>query len=160
MSDDGYRFYLSPEAKHDLERLHALAARTQKGSPSRRLATVAMNNVLAIKKGAASTHALTFMSSYPDLSDCQTTYVGADPDRKPSHRVVWREMPATDPGDAPLREVIAIGERHNGAVYDIAGQRLGRPVGVSLASLSARPEPIASSEPTREQNHEKDLEFD
>ncbi|WP_424863085.1 hypothetical protein [Streptomyces sp. MMS24-I29] len=85
------------------------------------------------------------MPSYPDLSDCETTYVGADPTRKPSHRVVWRETLPETPGGTPLREVIAVGERANGAAYHIAGQRLGRPVGVTLIELAAQPEPIAGS---------------
>jgi hypothetical protein len=144
------RFYLPPAAKHDLERLHRLAEGTPPGSEARRLAVVAMNTVLEIKRYGVSTHPLEYLSSYPDLSDCRTTYVGNDPDRKPSHRVVWREIPADEPGQLPLREIVAIGERQNGQAYHVAGQRLGRPVGVTLHDLAALREPIAQHTPTRE----------
>lgn len=149
--DQSARFYLPPAAKHDLERLHHLAEGTPPGSEARRLAVVAMNTVLAIKRHGISTHPLEYMSSYPDLSDCQTTYVGSDPDRKPSHRVVWREIPGDEPGQPPLREIIAIGERQNGQAYHVAGQRLGRPIGVTLHELSMQREPIAlhSASPER-----------
>ncbi|MGI8306962.1 hypothetical protein [Saccharopolyspora hattusasensis] len=165
-SERAAHFYLPPEAKQDIERLHALAQRTPKGSESRHLAVVAMNTILEIKNGTRSTHPLEYLPSYPDLSDCETTYVGADPNKKPSHRVVWRETPPETPGDAPLREVIAIGERKNGAVYHIAGQRLGRPTGVTLAELRVQPEPMVDPSRSRQRSSdfsaspESDLEYD
>jgi hypothetical protein len=144
MSNRPTRFYLSPEAKQDLQRLHDLAQGTPRGSAAQRLATVALNTVLAIKNHGHSTHPLEYMPSYPDLSDCETTYVGADPNRKPSHRVVWRETPGDTEQEQSLREIIAIGERQHGAAYHLAGQRLGRPVGVPLSELAGRPEPLAA----------------
>lgn len=148
-SEHPARFYLPPQAKADLQRLHDLAEGTPRGSRARNLAAVAMTTVVAIKNHGQSAHPLEYMPSYPDLSDCQTTYVGNDPNAKPSHRVVWREVPAQHTGEPPLREIIALGERKNGAVYHLAGQRLGRPVGVQLSDLEAVPEPIASRHPPR-----------
>lgn len=140
------RFYLSAGAKADIQRLHDLAQGTPRGSEARRLATVALNTVVEIKQHAISTHPLEYMPSYPDLSDCETTYVGSDPNRKPSHRVVWRETAPESAGGPRLREIIAVGERRNGAAYHLAGQRLGRPVGVPLAELETQPEPVVSVE--------------
>jgi hypothetical protein len=88
------------------------------------------------------------MTTYPDLSDCQTSYLGVDPNRKPSHRLIWRETLPERDGEPARREVIAFGERKDGRAYFIAGQRLGRPVGVRLADLAALPEPGAA--PSRE----------
>ena len=91
-----------------------------------------------------STHPLEYMPTYPDLSDCETTYVGSDPNRKPSHRLVWRERIPESPDQPIIREVIALGERNAGQAYYLAGQRLGRPVGLTLAELRAQREPIVN----------------
>ncbi len=68
--------------KQDLQTLHDAAVMHPHG-PEDRLLRVALNQLGRIKQGAPSTHPLEYMPSYPDLSDCETTYVGADPNAKP-----------------------------------------------------------------------------
>ncbi|WP_146064928.1 hypothetical protein [Streptomyces sp. SM1] len=130
---------------------------------------MALNQLGRIQQGAPSTHPLEYMPSYPDLSDCETTYVGADPNAKPSHRIVWRERAPQRPGEPVTREIIALGERANGQAYYMAGQRLGRPVGFTLAELAAQREPIASPSRPRQRSissfgtpsaDEPDLQFE
>lgn len=75
------------------------------------------------------------MGSYPDLSDCNKVYIQTDPDSKPKFRLVWRELPVSEPGGQPVREAIQLGARELDSVYHLAGQRLGRPAGVILAEL-------------------------
>ncbi|UJW28855.1 hypothetical protein L3Q67_26835 [Saccharothrix sp. AJ9571] len=115
---------------------------------------VTLNELELIAQGERGTHRLEYMPTYPDLSDCQTTYVGADPGRKPSHRLVWRERMPEGPGQLITREVIALGERNAGQVYYVAGQRLGRPVGFTLAELRSQREPIANPLRLRQQSVE------
>ncbi|MFF3128653.1 hypothetical protein ACFVRD_41810 [Streptomyces sp. NPDC057908] len=154
--------------KQDLQTLHDAAVLHPRG-PEDRLLRVALNQLGRINQGAPSTHPLEYMPSYPDLSDCETTYVGADPHAKPSHRIVWRERAPQRPGDPVTREIIAMGERANGQAYYMAGQRLGRPVGFALAELAAQREPIASPLRSRQRSlgsfdapssDEPDLQFD
>ncbi|MFJ7281068.1 hypothetical protein [Kitasatospora sp. NPDC098663] len=135
------RFLPTAGLKQDLQALHDAAVMHPRG-PEDRLLRVALNQLGRIKQGAPSTHPLECMPSYPDLSDCETTYVGADPGAKPSHRIVWRERSPRRPGEPATREIIALGERANGQAYYMAGQRLGRPVGFTLAELAAQREPI------------------
>ncbi len=133
-----------PKAVHeDLVTLAERARRNPEDVQARNLLQVASNALVALKKGHPGTHALEYMPSYPDLSDCRTMYVGADPNRKPSHRIVFRDVPPEAPGQRTRREVVALGERDRGRAYHVAGQRLGRPTGVRLADLAAAPEPIA-----------------
>lgn len=142
MGDPGINFVPWRELKDDFARLNAIAVQ-HPGGPEDRLLRVALNQMARIKNGAPGTHPLEWMASYPDLSDCQTTYVGADPNHKPSHRLIWRELPATTPGGSVTREVIALGERAGGKAYYLAGQRLGRPIGLSREELDVQREPIA-----------------
>ncbi|MGO4460059.1 hypothetical protein AB4039_22590 [Streptomyces sp. M-16] len=145
MSERGpaIRFLPTAGLKQDLQTLHDAAMMRPLG-PEGRLLRVALNQLSRIQQGAPGTHPLGYLPSYPDLSDCETTYVGADPNAKPSHRIVWREHAPQRPGEPVTREVIALGERANGQAYYMAGQRLGRPVGFTLAELAAQREPIAS----------------
>lgn len=154
--------------KQDLQTLHDAAVMHPHG-PEDRLLRVALNQLGRIQQGAPSTHPLEYMPSYPDLSDCETTYVGADPNAKPSHRIVWRERARQRPGEPVTREIIALGERANGQAYYMAGQRLGRPVGFTLAELAAQREPIASPSRPRQRSissfgtpsaDEPDLQFE
>ncbi|MGW1783895.1 hypothetical protein ACWCQQ_32990 [Streptomyces sp. NPDC002143] len=137
--------------KQDLQTLHDAAVMHPHGAEDR-LLRVALNQLGRIKQGAPGTHPLGCMPNYPDLSDCETTYVGADPSAKPSHRIVWRERAPQRPGGPVTREVIALGERANGQAYYMAGQRLGRPVGFTLAELAAQREPIASPSRPRQRS--------
>lgn len=135
-----------PQAVHnDLITLADRARRNPQDARARNLLQVASNALVALKKGHPGTHGLKFMPSYPDLSDCRTMYVGADPNQKPSHRVVFRDIPPESPGAKTRREIIALGERDKGRVYHLAGQRLGRPMGVRLDELAAAPEPVAGA---------------
>ncbi|MFE2271939.1 hypothetical protein ACFXB4_22180 [Streptomyces lavendulae] len=112
--------------KQDLQTLHDAALKKPQG-PEGRLLRVALNQLARIQQGAPGTHPLGYMPSHPDLSDCETTCVGADPNAKPSHRIVWRERAPQRPGEPVIREIIALGERANGQAYYMAGQRLVRP---------------------------------
>lgn len=145
-SSPGHDWRPHPGLSRDLGELHDRAIRSP-GGPEHKLLKVALNALQYIQDGGNGTHALEFMATYPDLSDCQTSYLGTDPNRKPSHRLIWRETPPEQPGQLPKRDVIAFGERKNGKAYFIAGQRLGRPVGVRLADLAALREP--GTEPSR-----------
>lgn len=154
--------------KQDLQTLHDAAVMHPHG-PEDRLLRVALNQLSRIQQGVPSTHPLEYMPSYPDLSDCETTYVGADPSTRPSHRIVWRERAPQRPGGPVTREIIALGERANGQAYYMAGQRLGRPVGFTLAELAAQREPIATSPRPRQRSigsfdapssNEPDLQLD
>ncbi|WP_412075417.1 hypothetical protein ACLF6K_05720 [Streptomyces xanthophaeus] len=144
------RFLPTTGLKQDLQALHDAAVTHPRG-PEGRLLWVALKHLGRIQQGAPSTHPLGYMPSYPDLSDCETTYVNTDPNAKPSHRIVWRERAPQRPGEPVTREIIALGERANGQAYYMAGQRLGRPVGFTLAELAAQREPIAS--PSRPRRH-------
>lgn len=138
-----YELRFFPGFKDDMKELGAAAMDNPRG-PEDRLLRVTLNKLAWLKDGGHSTHALTYMPSYGDISDCDTTYVGSTPDEKPSHRIVWREFPPPRPGAQPVREIIALGERQFGAAYHIAAQRLGRPIGVSLEDLANTPEPVAT----------------
>ncbi|MEU7313073.1 hypothetical protein [Streptomyces sp. NPDC007083] len=127
----------------DLKALHRAAVQNPRG-PEDRLLRVTLNHLDRIRNGGKSTHRLEYMPTYPDLSDCETTYVGTDSNRKPSHRLIWRERIPQDPRQPIVREIVALGERENGQAYHAAGQRLNRPVGFTLSELSMQREPIAS----------------
>ena len=144
---------LRPElVEPDLQRLHSAAVRNPHG-PEDRLLRVTLNALAAIKSGAPSTHSLEYMPTYPDLSDCETSYIGTDPNTRPSHRLVWRERVPEDPREPAVREIIALGERDNGQVYHLAGQRLGRPVGFTLDQLAELREPVHTAQPDVSHHH-------
>lgn len=82
------------------------------------------------------TKPLDYDSRFADLSDCDTTYVGADPYEKPPLRIVSRDIRPDTPGGITRREIIAIGAREQSKVYRTTGQRLGRPIGVTLDELT------------------------
>ncbi|MDT8913582.1 hypothetical protein [Amycolatopsis sp. PS_44_ISF1] len=133
-----------PGFEDDLRALHAVAEQ-DRHSPESRLLRVVLNKLEHIAQGERPTHSLACPPEYPDLSDCVTTYVSPDQDRKPSHRLVWRERMPDHPGQPITREMIALGERDAAQAYYLAGQRLGRPVGFTLAELRKQREPIATS---------------
>lgn len=145
------RFLPTTGLKQDFQTLHDAAVMRPHG-PEGRLLRVALKQLVRIQQGAPSMHLLEYMPSYPDLSDCETTYVGGDPHAKPSHRIVWRERAPQRPGEPVTREVIALGERANGQAYYMAGLRLGRPVGLTLAELATQREPIARDSRSRQRS--------
>ena len=146
------RLVVHPGFKQDLQALHD-AALQNPGGQEARLLRVTFNQLDRISKGAHSTHQLEYLPSYPDLSDCETTYVGEDPNRKPSHRLVWREKLPEDPRQPVVREVLALGERNLGQAYYLTGQRLGRPVGFTLGELYSQREPIRTAPSRQRVNH-------
>ena len=151
-SPPGLDFEISPQVKDDIRKLHDRAVRNPDDPHAANLVRVSINALQELQNGHPGTKPLEPMSSYPDLSDCRTLYVGANQDQKPSHRIVFRDVAADHPGGRPRREVLAVGEREAGRVYQTAGARLGRPVGLTLEQLHALPEPTADrglSAPTR-----------
>ena len=137
---------IHPGFEQDLQALYSAS----QGDPDTfegRLVARTLHMVKGLRVGYPPTHSLTRLSDYPDLSDCETTYVGVERDEKPSHRLVWRELPPARPGGLPVREVLGIGERQYGAVYHQVGARLGRPRGLTLQELEEMPEPVG---PVRE----------
>ncbi len=139
-----YQIEFHPDVAKDVAVLQNRAKADPGDHTSRNLLTVANNVIREIQCGHPGTHDLVFMPSYPDLSDCRTNYVGADPDRKPSHRIVWRALPPTSPDALPRRQILVLGERSDGQAYHMAGQRLARPHGVRLTDLRRAPEPVAA----------------
>ena len=142
--DARFELRIHPDFEKDLQRLVAYSGGDRR-SKEYRLVDRALHMVKGLRQGYPPTHTLEYLSDYPDLSDCETTYVGIEKDEKPSHRLVWRELPPSRPGTLPVREVIALGERQYGAAYHIAGARLGRPRGVTLEELENAPEPVAQA---------------
>lgn len=142
-----FDFEISPEAEQDIIQLNNRLKRNPDDLYTKHLLQVSLNTLVSLRDGHPGTKALEYLPSYPDLSDCRTSYVGGDPNQKPSHRLVWRDVPADHPAGRPRREVIALGRRENGQVYHLAGQRLGRPVGFTLEELSRLREPVRSARP-------------
>lgn len=134
MAGAPFELALHPAFERDLQSLATAAARNPTGE-SRRLLTVTLSALAAIRDGEIPVRPLERMNSYPDLSDCNKVYIQTDPDSKPKYRLVWRERAAEEAGGTPVREVIQLGERELGSVYQLAGQRLGRPSGVTLDEL-------------------------
>lgn len=154
-----HELVIHPGFEQDMQRLHA-ASKGNRRSTEYRLLARTIDIVKTLQTNRPSTHPLIQMKSYPDLSDCETSYVGIDPDEKPSHRLIWHELPPSRPGALPRREVIAFGERNLGAAYYHAGNRLGRPVGISLQELREAPEPIhPDAEPPRSKVEERMRRF-
>lgn len=134
-----YLFRPTEGLQADLRKLHQASMHDPSG-PENRLLFAAMNQLERISKTGTSTKDLEFMPSYGDLSDCQSNYVGL-PGGKPSHRIVWREIPPQRRGEPIIREAIAFGRRDRGEVYDIAAERLQREPGVRLPETPTRPLP-------------------
>lgn len=131
------RLVLSDAAKQDLMRLNAQALKRPHGREAQLLeASLVMLHRLNGHRDP--TKPLDFNPDFADLSDCDTTYVGADPYEKPPYRIVSRDIPPETPTGITRRQVIAIGERQGSEVYRIAGDRLRRPVGWTLDQLAAR----------------------
>ena len=140
------KVHLSPGARADLHRINEKALEHPHGRDEALLeATILMLHRLNGRRHP--TKPLDYDSRFADLSDCDTTYVGVDPYEKPPLRIVSRDIRPESPGGITRREIIAIGQRRDSEVYRIAGQRLGRPVGVTLEDLAAQRQ--RSAEQTR-----------
>ncbi|TDD18967.1 hypothetical protein E1218_25060 [Kribbella turkmenica] len=57
-------------------------------------------------------HALGYEAGKGDLRDCAVGYVQSDPEQKPDHRLVFREIGPETPDQLPRRELLAIKPRH------------------------------------------------
>lgn len=135
MAGPRYQLALHPAFERDLQNLASAAGRNPTGE-ARRLLLVTLGALEAIRDGKIPVRPLEQMGSYPDLSDCNKVYIQTDPDTKPKYRLIWREKAPEEPGQPPVRQVIQLGERELGSVYHLAGQRLGRPPGVTLEQLA------------------------
>ncbi|KOT57094.1 MULTISPECIES: hypothetical protein [Streptomyces] len=134
------KVYLSPGARTDLEGLNERALKHPHGKEEALLeAAIVMLHRLNGRRHP--TKPLDYNPHFADLSDCDTTYVGADPYEKPPLRIVSRDIRPSRPDGITRREIVAIGARQDSKVYRITGERLGRPVGVTLAELAAQREP-------------------
>ena len=144
------KVHLTAGARRDLERLNQRAAQQPGGRDEALLeATIIMLHRLNGRRHP--TKPLDFDPHFADLSDCDTTYLGADPYEKPPLRIVSRDLRPQTPGGITRREIIAIGPRRESQVYRIAGQRLGRPIGVTLDELAAQRR--SSARPQSEPQH-------
>jgi hypothetical protein len=131
------KVHLSPGARQDIERLNQRALKNAHSRDEALLeATIVMLHRLNGRRHP--TKPLDYDSRFADLSDCDTTYVGADPHEKPPLRIVSRDVRPEPPGGITRREIVAIGARRDSEVYRTAGQRLERPVGVTLDQLAAQ----------------------
>lgn len=130
MASDPYALAFRPEFVEDLRRL---AASTE--PRDRRLLQVTLAAVKQIGQGRENgMHTLGWTTGTADLRDCDTTYLSEDPRQRPSHRLVWRQLaPGAD--GRTVREMIVVGTRDGSVVYDSAGERLGREVGVKMPEL-------------------------
>lgn len=127
---------LTPAARADIDRLNQRALKEPHGKDEALLeATIVMLHRLNGRRHP--TKPLDYDSRFADLSDCDTTYVGADPYEKPPLRIVSRDLRPEEPGGVTRRQIVAIGARQDSQVYRVAGHRLARPVGVTLEELDA-----------------------
>ncbi|MEU7156117.1 hypothetical protein AB0A98_06685 [Streptomyces chrestomyceticus] len=140
------KVHLSPGARTDLQRLNERALKDPRGKEEALLeAAIVMLHRLNGRRHP--TKPLDYNPRFADLSDCDSTYVGADPYEKPPLRIVSRDIRPSRPNGITRREIVAIGARQDSKVYRIAGQRLGRPMGITLAELTAQRE--ATTDPSR-----------
>ncbi|MEU3050517.1 hypothetical protein ABZ705_29110 [Streptomyces sp. NPDC006984] len=117
------KVYLSPGARADLQRLNQRALKNPRGKEEALLeASIVMLHRLNGRRHP--TKPLDYNLHFADLSDCDTTYVGADPYEKPPLRIVSRDIRPSRPDGITRREIVAIGARQDSKVYRIAGQRL------------------------------------
>jgi hypothetical protein len=66
-----------------------------------------------------------------DLSDCKRLYFDTDDtrvrqERNSRYRIIYREEPPARPSGLRRINLLAVGDRHHGQVYDAAGERLER----------------------------------
>jgi hypothetical protein len=94
------KVHLSPGARQDIERFNQRALKNPHSRDEALLeATIVMLHRLNGRRHP--TKPLDYDSRFADLSDCDTTYVGADPHEKPPLRIVSRDVrsrPAASPG--------------------------------------------------------------
>lgn len=141
------KVHLTPGARGDIEHLNQRALKHPHGKDEALLeATIVMLHRLNGRRHP--TKPLDYNRHFADLSDCDTTYVGADAYEKPPLRIVSRDIRPEQPDGITRREIVAIGARRDSEVYRIAGQRLGRPIGFTLDQLAAQRQPTAGQNRT------------
>ncbi|MFJ9900592.1 hypothetical protein ACIQPR_45425 [Streptomyces sp. NPDC091280] len=144
------KVYLSPGARADLQQLNQRVLKHPQGKERALLeATIVMLHRLNGPRHP--TKPLNYDPRFADLSDCDTTYVGADSHAKPPLRIVSRDIRPSRSDGITRREIVAIGARQDSKVYRVAGQRLGRPMGITLAELAAQRE--SATDPSRSRQH-------
>jgi hypothetical protein len=132
---DPYQIAPRPEFLAQLRWLKQLAEK-DRSSHEFRLYAAVVHAVQDLRSGKENgTHDLDLQPSYADLRDCSTTYIAAETTTKPDYRLVWRELPPKQPGQPPVREIVALGGRARGEVYDAAAAILSRTPDVRLDHL-------------------------
>lgn len=110
----------------DIERLRTAA----KADPARNrfVYEQVLRETMKLQYGMSDGHhALSYEPGKGDMRDCVTSYVQSDPQRKPDHRLVFREMPPERSGGLPRRELLAARPRHgSGNAYEHTLARLNR----------------------------------
>ncbi|MFK0154212.1 hypothetical protein ACIQVK_19330 [Streptomyces sp. NPDC090493] len=140
------KVYLSPGARADLQQLNQRALQHPHGK-EKALLEAAIVMLHRLNGHRHPTKPLDYNPHFADLSDCDTTYVGVAPYEAPPLRIVSRDIRPSRADEITRREIVAIGARQNSKVYRVAGQRLGRPLGITLAELAAQREP--TTDPSR-----------
>ena len=86
---------------------------------------MAMKHILRLEQEPTFGIALTKHPLWGDLSDCRKIYLDESHDRSPRWRIIYKLLP--DEQNAQVAEVIIIGPRASGEVYQEVMRRLGRP---------------------------------
>jgi hypothetical protein len=122
-----YEIVLGSKFVEDLQRLAADARRDPTGRGA-----FLRQQVLAQIKGLTEGrtdghHPLGYEAGKGDLRDCVTCYVRSDPQKAADHRLVFREMGPSAPGELPRRELLAVKPRQgSGNIYEHTCARLDR----------------------------------
>lgn len=145
---------LSAEARQDIDRLSRKAQKQTHGRDEALFeATIVMLHRLNGRRHP--TKPLDYDSRFADLSDCDTTYVGADPYEKPPLRIVSRDIPPRQHGGITQRKIIAIGPRQDSQVYRVAGQRLDRKPGITLDEMKSQRQAASRKTPSADKKADR-----
>ncbi|MGW6279926.1 hypothetical protein [Kribbella sp. NPDC055071] len=122
-----YEVVIGKEFAVDLMRL-AAAAEQNPRSPAGYVHRRVLMQMEDLADGTTDgRHALGYESGKGDLRDCVTLYLQSDPEQKADYRLVFREMPAAEPGGLPRRELLAVKPRQGaGNIYEHTCARLNR----------------------------------
>lgn len=126
-SGDGYELIIGDGFAMDFRRLTAAAGRNP-GGPEDYVRRQVLREMGELAAGTSDgRHALGYESGKGDLRDCVTAYLQSDPQQKADYRLVFREMPAVEPGGLPRRELLAVKPRRGaGNIYEHTCARLNR----------------------------------
>ena len=107
-----------------------------KSLPTKQLQRIALIRIVQLCRGEIAGRPLEARPGWPDLSDCRKLYfdeqehdIGRRLNRQaPRWRIVYRLMDPLPGKDGRMRlQVVAVGPRYQGQIYDTAGRRLARP---------------------------------